>query len=309
MNVATYKLKNKHRNRLFVVNFVVFVFRCFDPLSGFIFNPNDPTRITSEALIKINTKEPLSLNELILLRFNINTLSPALDLLSSLMIDDPAYFLCTAVLTNDLVSLENFLLIARERLPGLKPLIGAVLFNLNAYYLPLLFENTQSLSLVLLLDSSALVAMYNNAYERCHVPSLNTFWMFHLNMFKQYSRYFFDVLTLSFIYMCSVSDCTMFMITLFNNTHYKNFLFAAKYFDLELVHMYTTLMATHAYLMHLFTLNGTANLNFVNWICLIFCGLFCFEMYYKKNIKGECLGSKLFGRVLEHSTRVCLPKA
>lgn len=285
MNFTTYRLKNKERVLLFLVIAAVLAVRRLDLLSAYVYNIENPSRITNSAYIKLCTGGQLSLKELLLLNVDINIVSPLLDLLSSVLLDDPSFFLLSTFLTNDLVSLENLLLVVRYRHAVLRPLADLVLVHLNLHYLPLLLEDTRTLSLSLLLLGSSAREAYEEAYRSCHLPSLNAQWLFHTNMFQQYNRYFFDVFNVSFVYFCAISKYTVFIIFLFNQSHYKNFLLVYKLFDLRLGSFYAALIAVHAHLLYTFRLNGTANLNFVNWVCLVFNALLCFEMYYKKIAK------------------------
>eukprot|EP00866_Antonospora_locustae_P002070 jgi/Antlo1/2070/2088 len=284
MHFTTYKLKNNERVLLFLLIALVFAVKHLNMLSSYVYNIEDPLRIANNAYIKISTRKQLSLKELLLLNFDINIVSPLLDLLSSVILDDPSYFLLSIFLNNDLVSLENLLLVVRYRFAMLKPLTDLVLVHLNIHYVPLLFADIRTLSLAVLLLGSSAREVYEEAYRNCHLPSLNAQWLSHTNMFQQYNRYFFDIFNISFIYFSVISKYTVFIIFMFNQSYYKNFLFVYKFFNLKLGSFYAALIAVHAYLLFIFRLNGTANLNFVNWVCLVFNALLCFEMYYKKKI-------------------------
>lgn len=284
MYFTTYKLKPKKRLLLFLLVAVVLAIRRLDMLSAYVYNIEDPLRIKNNAYIRLCTGKQLLLKELILLNLDINIVSPLLDLLSSVLLDDPSYFLLCAFLNNDLVSLENLLLVIRYRFAVLRPLTDLVLVHLNLHYLPLLFADMRTLSIAVLLLSPSAREVYEEAYRSCHLPSLNAQWLSHTSMFQQYNRYFFDISSVSFVYFCVISKYTVFIIFLFNQSYYKNFLFVYKLFDLRLGSFYAALIAVHAHLLFIFKLNGTTNLNFVNWVCLVFNALLCFEMYYKKKI-------------------------
>ncbi|KAL0266069.1 UNVERIFIED_CONTAM: hypothetical protein PYX00_011786 [Menopon gallinae] len=287
MNFTTYRLPNKEKVLLLVLVALALAIRRLDLPSAYVYNIEDPLRIVNNAHIKRCTGRRLSLKEHLLLRLDIHAASPLLDLLSSVLLDDPSYFLLAVFLNNDLVSLENLLLVVRYRCPVLVPLADLMLLHLNPYYIPLLFADIRTLSLALVLQGSSALEIYEEAYRKCHLPSLNAQWLFHMNMFQQYNRYFFDIFNLSFAYFCIVSKHTVFMIFLFNQSYYKSFLFVYKLFGLQLGSFYAALIAVHAYLMFVFRLNGVANLNFVNWVCLVFNTLLCFEMYYKKKISKK----------------------
>lgn len=208
--------------------------------------------------------------------------SAACDLVTAKLMNSDEYFFYSSFLPADAVSIENLLLVLAER--GYKELANTLLAHLSVFYAPLL---TSSNGYVL----SYLYPAYRKDYESAHRPSLSITWFFHLNIFPQYGRYFYDVFYALMVYLFSMvpEDQRIEIILLFKPSNYKSYL--PHLINSPLLHFYVLLLVLETYIQYLFRTSGVANPNFLNWSYLVFTSLFILERRWKM-LKGQKLIDK-----------------
>lgn len=220
----------------------------------------------------------------IMKRADLNIISPCADLIGSLILDDFSFLVFNFFLPNDFVSFENLLLILLSRVKRTNTLLKTIpiqlLCLLNPFYLILIKSD-----LVLIADVIFNFSYFRNFYilakETSHLPHFNPFWIFFLYMFREFNGFFYDILSLSYFYLGSFFEERLVLFYLFNFNNYKNILMCCKLLDLKIGFIYLLLVAVHNHFITMFNLNGAFNLNFANWIILIFFCIFLIENYNK----------------------------
>jgi hypothetical protein len=195
------------------------------------------------------------------------------DLLTSILLRSPSYLLYSAFLPADVVSVENLLLSLMKS--GICPsLCSMLLVNLSVFYLPCM--NMHEIHM-----ASYLLPAYLSSYRQSHRISLSIGWFLHMNMFEQYSRYFYDVLFLLMMYLSSVvpRNQVLELVLLFKPSNYKSYLFHV--LDSQCFHYYATLCIIESHVQYLLRTGDAGNVNFCSWIIAVFIILFISERGWK----------------------------
>lgn len=189
------------------------------------------------------------------------------DILTSRLVNSDKYLVLSMFLPADIVSLENLLLVLMER--GYNGICGMLLTHLNVFYAPFLTGEY-------IYAMSYLYPMYKRSYETSHKMSVNILWFFHLNMFAQYGRYFYDVLYVVMIYLFSVvpEEQRIEITLLFKPSNYKNYLLHISHSPF--LHFYLSVFILENYVQYLFS-DGVGNPNFINLCCITFVTIFILE--------------------------------
>lgn len=189
------------------------------------------------------------------------------DFTVSRLMNSEKYFIYSSFLPADAISIENLLVVLGK---AHKDITSFLLTHLSVFYAPLL---TRSSSYVL----SYIYPAYRKDYESAYKPSLSIAWFFHLNIFPQYSRYFYDMFYALMLYIFSIvpEDQRMEIILLFKPSNYKNYLLYMA--DSPLFHFYLLIFVVENYIQYLFRIHGIGNPNFLNWSYLAFACLFILE--------------------------------
>ena len=177
------------------------------------------------------------------------------DIVTARLMDSDRYLMLSLLLPADLVSFENLLLVLMER--GYSGVCGMLLTHLSIFYAPFL---TNEYMYVI----SYLYPMNRKSYEDSHRISVGISWFFHLNMFAQYSRYFYDVLYLVMIYLSSIvpKEQRIEIVMLFKPSNYKNYLLHVAHSPF--IHFYLLFFVLENYVQYLFSSDGVGNPNFIN---------------------------------------------
>ncbi|KAF7683842.1 hypothetical protein TCON_0955 [Astathelohania contejeani] len=215
-----------------------------------------------------------------------------IDFLTSYILKNTKYFIFSTFLPSDLVSIENLLLALIFTNHRLNILSRLLLPFMNIYYLPLLSDPRFFLPFAFFLFPfyNILKSQYLESYRISHIPNFNSVWFFHLNMFKQYSFYLYNIFFFTFLYIFSfITDPTaqLFLINFFKPSNTKNFLFF--YFirgGSRVKEILFSLVISAQYIEYLFRRHGSGNPNFVNWINFAFIVSIIFEMHLE-NLKAE----------------------
>lgn len=198
--------------------------------------------------------------------------SAVCDILTAELLGSQKYLVYSLLLPADAMSLENLLLVLMRR--GHHDLCALALAHLSVFYAPLLTPAHASVV-------SYLLPAYTRSHETSHRTSLSITWFFYLNMFAQYSRYFFDLLYLLMVYILSIvpSEQRPEIILLFKPSNYKSYLLHIA--ESPLIHFYLMVFVVENYIQHLFRTSGTGNPNFINWCCVALAAIFLVERRWK----------------------------
>ncbi|KMV66554.1 hypothetical protein M970_020280 [Encephalitozoon cuniculi EcunIII-L] len=212
--------------------------------------------------------------------------SGACDLIVSRLIGSERYFIYSSFLPADAISIENLLLVLMKK--GYEDIASVLLVHLSVFYAPLL---SASNAYVL----SYLYPAYEKDYENAHRPSLSITWFFHLNIFPQYARYFYDVFYALMLYLFSIvpRGQKIEILLLFKPSNYKSYLLYIA--DSPLAHFYLLVFILESYVQYLFRVRGVGNPNFLNWSYLIFTCLFILERRWKILMKQKSHAGKDLG--------------
>lgn len=243
---------------------LIFIFRSYD-VPSLCYNYYDPESCYQQEFLK---PSPIPTVYQVVPRKYFVYVSGVCDFIVSRLINSEKYFIYSSLLPADAISMENLLLVMLEK--GYRDIAGFFLANLSIFYVPIL---TASNLYVL----SYLYPAYKKDYENAHKPSLSITWFFHLNIFSQYSRYFYDMFYVLMIYLFSIvpEEQKMEIILLFKPSNYKSYLLYMA--ESPLFHFYTLIFVLENYVQLLFRIYGIGNPNFLNWSYLAFTCLFIFE--------------------------------
>ncbi|AFN82501.1 hypothetical protein EROM_020260 [Encephalitozoon romaleae SJ-2008] len=242
---------------------LILVLRFYD-VPSFCYNYHSPETHYQQEFLKPSTIP--TVYQIIPRKYFIYV-SAICDFTVSRLMNSEKYFIYSSFLPADSISIENLLVILGK---AHKDATSFLLTHLSVFYAPLL---TRSSSYVL----SYIYPAYRKDYENSYRPSLSIAWFFHLNIFPQYSRYFYDTFYALMIYIFSLvpEDQRMEIILLFKPSNYKNYLLYIV--DSPLFHFYLLIFVVENYIQYLFKIHGIGNPNFLNWSYLAFTCLFIFE--------------------------------
>lgn len=246
--------------------------------------------IPSKVFIKDHSREILLLRDFKINKFSIfifNLLCTLVDLLFSLKVRSFDYFFLSSLFSNDLSSLENF--IVHFKLKELYPFL--CLYE-PFYLLMLPGKLSNVLHLHLLLNTihvkpmnilSTLSTIYSNGLGYCHLPSLSGFWYLFMCMVEQYSSLSY---TLNLIYGKFLSAKDPRLIPVYKNgssfVSYLPFILKSR-----VLNLYVTIALIFEYLYMHFKTNEILNTNFLYWTSLLFVGLYILDLKF-----GSLSGAK-----------------
>ncbi|KAG5859473.1 8TM microsporidial transmembrane domain-containing protein [Encephalitozoon hellem] len=198
-------------------------------------------------------------------------ISAICDFIVSRLVNSEKYFIYSSFLPADVISIENLLVVLEKHE---KDITSFLLTHLSVFYAPLL---TSASSYAL----SYIYPAYKKDHENAHKPSLSVTWFFHLNIFPQYSRYFYDIFYALMVYIFSIvpEEQKMEIILLFKPSNYKSYLLYIA--DSPLLHFYLLIFLLENYIQYLFRIHGIGNPNFLNWSYLAFTCLFILERRWR----------------------------
>ncbi|KAH9412074.1 8TM microsporidial transmembrane domain-containing protein [Ordospora pajunii] len=195
------------------------------------------------------------------------------DLLVAFMLNSEKYLICSIFFPADAISIENLLIALLKK--GYNELPAAILTSMNTFYAPLL---SGSNAFVL---SYVFPHLFEAEFTNSHRPSLSVTWFFHLNMFSQYARYFYDTFYALMAYMAFTvpEKYKLEIILLFKPSNYKSYL--PFIVHSPVLHFYLLFFVLENYIQYLFRIRGVGNPNFINWCCVAFNSLFILERRWK----------------------------
>lgn len=130
--------------------------------------------------------------------------------------------------------------------------------NLLNTIISILYTTTQSYTL-------------SQSYTTCHIPTFNITWFIYTTLFKTHSSLIYKILLTTYFYS-NLKLKNMKFILFFKPSSFRNYLiyiYRSKY-----LFLYLCFYFLYVYIEVLVFYIGVGNLNFLNWCCVLVCGLF-----------------------------------
>ncbi|EQB59826.1 hypothetical protein NAPIS_ORF02612 [Vairimorpha apis BRL 01] len=136
--------------------------------------------------------------------------------------------------------------------------------NLLNTIISILYTTTQSYTL----SQSYTISQ---SYTTCHIPTFNITWFIYTTLFKTHSSLIYKILLTTYFYS-NLKLKNMKFILFFKPSSFRNYLiyiYRSKY-----LFLYLCFYFLYVYIEVLVFYIGVGNLNFLNWCCVLVCGLF-----------------------------------